>query len=136
MADLISSSLMLDLIDLNESAMPGTCTFYRRAAAVQNERGETVYGDWAAVGPAVRCRLVWEGTQRTDVSIGDRLTGEAAATLSVPLGTDVQDDDQVEVSSPDFQPGVILRFNVVGPTPKPDSYATALDVPVNWLKEA
>ena len=120
---LLSPGLLTKLQALDVSGMPSTCRVLRRVSTTSSG-GRTSYGAETVVATAP-CRLAARGLRPEEAEALGRLAEETHGDLSLPLGTDVQSEDRIEVTT-----GAITEtFEVVG-DPWPASYSTSLSVVV------
>ena len=128
MAALISPALLADLQALDEAAMPSVCAITR--AATSNVGGRTIAGPVTTVA-TVPCRVAPLGTSPREGVQAGRMDAESDGQVSFPLGTDVQDGDQIEATTA----GVTTAFEVVGPVIQ-GSYSNVVGLPVDEVRAA
>lgn len=123
MADLIPASAMAKLREIDQRAMPSTCRVLRRELGTSSG-GRSAPSAEVEVAE-VACRLEPSGLRPEEAEALGRLAEETHGTLSLPLGTDVQSEDRIEVTTG----ADVDTFEVVG-DPWPGSYSTSLSVVV------
>lgn len=114
----ISAATMARLRAVDETFMPSTCRVLRPTTAVVS--GRTVHGGEAELA-SVACRATGLGTAPREGMAAGRMEAEVDGAIALPVGTDVESGDRIEVTSG----GSTVTFEVVG-DPWPDSYATSL----------
>jgi hypothetical protein len=128
---LVSPALMESLVEIDERAMPSTCTIYFREI-VEDDRGGSEEGPWQ-IRPAVKggiCRIQYANTAREEGVRGGQMTSISDVQIALPLGSVVDSDDQIVATSP-LPNGLTIteRYEVLG-DPGAGSYNTNLPVAV------
>lgn len=119
----LSDAALERLQTFDESAMPDSCRVLRREITVVG--GRTTYGpETVAAGP-LDCRLERSGLQPHELEGVGRIAEESYGRVALPLGTDVQGKDRVEVTTA----WGVTTFEVIA-DPWAPSYATSLTVTV------
>lgn len=114
---------MTEFRQMDEANMPSTCNVRRREATTSSG-GRTSYGSEVVVA-TVPCRLAASGLRPAEAEALGRLAEETHGNVSLPLGTDVQGEDRIEITTG----AIVETFEVVG-DPWPGSYSTSLSVVV------
>src|SRR5205814_3804268 len=116
---LISDALMTKLQALDESAMPSMCQLLRRTTPGQNPTSGLVdAANYTSVGAPFGCRDLTGGS--VDALIGEQVRGSAIGVVAVPLGTVIDADDRIDVTTTKNGVATTKRYSVVGPDIKPD----------------
>lgn len=130
-APLVTSALMESLVEIDERAMPSTCTIYHREL-VEDDRGGSEPGDWQ-IRPAVKdgiCRIQYANTAREEGVRGGQMQSVSDVQIALPLGSVVDSDDEIVATTP-LPNGLSIteRYQVLG-DPGAGSYNTNLPVAV------
>lgn len=132
MEPLISDATMAELEALDLSAMPSSCQILRRTNDQDPNSGLVTGTSYAPSGAPFSCRVVTSPGAIASI-VGERLEPNTSAVISVPLGTDLTADDQIDVTTNVHGVDVTQRYAVVGSDPKPDSYSTSIPTPARLM---
>lgn len=116
------AALLTELKELNEAFMPSTCRVLR--STCEQVSGRTVCGEPVEVA-AVQCRTKGSSTVPREGLSAGRMEAEGDGEITLPVGTDVESGDQIEVTTA----GHVMTFEVLG-DPWAASYDAGLKVRV------
>jgi hypothetical protein len=99
----LSDAILANLIALEESDLPDTCTIYRPPVASIADLGEepdsTYPTNWTAIGTGISCNLTARNSMARELALGGRASAVGEWIITLPAGTTVAATDRIRITS-------------------------------------